>query len=223
MDHPRIRGEHQVLAVFGDAFEGSSPHTRGAPCSLYPWVAQGRIIPAYAGSTSTSTWRAWISSDHPRIRGEHPIPVSQNYRIGRIIPAYAGSTGSSPPAAARKSDHPRIRGEHLAHGEVVVGETGSSPHTRGAHHHPLQRPQSRRIIPAYAGSTLSIHFFLLGSQDHPRIRGEHMLLPIVTKVVGGSSPHTRGALNGANIGYKARRIIPAYAGSTETKRWPARA
>ena len=30
----------------------------------------------------------------------------------------------------------------------------------------------------------------------------------------GSSPHTRGALNGANIGYKARRIIPAYAGST---------
>ena len=30
-DHPRIRGEHQVLTVPGDALEGSSPHTRGAP------------------------------------------------------------------------------------------------------------------------------------------------------------------------------------------------
>ena len=41
-----------------------------------------------------------------------------------------------------------------------------------------------------------------------------MLLPIVTKVTGGSSPHTRGArgLGGALRG--PQRIIPAYAGST---------
>ena len=29
-DHPRIRGEHQILAISGNALEGSSPHTRGA-------------------------------------------------------------------------------------------------------------------------------------------------------------------------------------------------
>ena len=50
-DHPRIRGEHGALPDCGQARQGSSPHTRGAPARRrYPAVPP-RIIPAYAGST----------------------------------------------------------------------------------------------------------------------------------------------------------------------------
>ena len=96
---------------------GSSPHTRGAhPVGFVGGRGLG-IIPAYAGSTTSSFMmedRAW---DHPRIRGEH-MPMARHMRVGhgssphtrgaleklpsamarfRIIPAYAGSTrGASP-------------------------------------------------------------------------------------------------------------------------------
>ena len=70
-DHPRIRGEHAGLVV-GEPFgAGSSPHTRGAhDVSTSCWITSG-IIPAYAGSTRSSTVSGSPSQDHPRIRGEH--------------------------------------------------------------------------------------------------------------------------------------------------------
>ena len=111
-DHPRIRGEH--LAGLGRIIGGvgSSPHTRGAPAPSGPPRGSSRIIPAYAGSTSSSTSHPRRQSDHPRIRGEHIIGSigmvigwgsSPHTRgallltglrriLERIIPAYAGST-----------------------------------------------------------------------------------------------------------------------------------
>ena len=133
-DHPRIRGEHvaprgelaRVLGIIPAyagstgvvgawilGFEGSSPHTRGAPrASPYSLVSV---------------------RDHPRIRGEHSACRFRQSDTTGIIPAYAGSTvlgftnlddhsGSSPhtrgartptrrPPTSRR-DHPRIRGEH---------------------------------------------------------------------------------------------------------------
>ena len=133
-DHPRIRGEHMENAI-------RSPINRG-------------IIPAYAGSTSTcrlstlSIWgssphtrgalyyctsTAFVTQDHPRIRGEHRTLLVVLGRVTGIIPAYAGSTvglngkrllykGSSPHTRGARDgnhardynvrDHPRIRGEH---------------------------------------------------------------------------------------------------------------
>ena len=50
-DHPRIRGEH-FFVTFRDArLLGSSPHTRGALRLGAVLRQEGRIIPAYAGST----------------------------------------------------------------------------------------------------------------------------------------------------------------------------
>ena len=111
-DHPRIRGEHvsALLSAVEDA--GSSPHTRGAPLNLFRALAVCRIIPAYAGSTSTRSRSGSGNGDHPRIRGEHAVfveghlhvPGSSPHTRGarrrrrvksaamRIIPAYAGST-----------------------------------------------------------------------------------------------------------------------------------
>ena len=115
-------------------FEGSSPHTRGAPQSSLPRHA--------------ACW------DHPRIRGEHRGFEVHAFRDLWIIPAYAGSTGfdtanaeamggSSPHTRGAQScsttrtrctrDHPRIRGEHAVVAHWCATQGG--------------------IIPAYAGST----------------------------------------------------------------------
>ena len=70
-DHPRIRGEHVGLLRQVASETGSSPHTRGARSSIAYWILRSGIIPAYAGSTvSTSCWITSVE-DHPRIRGEH--------------------------------------------------------------------------------------------------------------------------------------------------------
>ena len=114
-DHPRIRGEHKP-GKSDDAFDaGSSPHTRGARYSSSRWSIRRGIIPAYAGSTAFAIQSPSMSSDHPRIRGEHGAvgenslrrrgssPHTRGARCGarldrgvrRIIPAYAGSTPPS--------------------------------------------------------------------------------------------------------------------------------
>ena len=174
-DHPRIRGEHDALG--------------------YGMLVALGIIPAYAGSTSSSatTCRCRQGSsphtrgaprtrrpsspcqwDHPRIRGEHHHCHAQKAGEPGIIPAYAGSTRT------RQSSQ--------------AGTPGSSPHTRGAR---------RRI-----------HVLSVVAVDHPRIRGEHIVTcaaidntnGIIPAYAGstaranvlhwravGSSPHTRGA------------------------------
>ena len=112
-DHPRIRGEHGgalgdtkgdvgIIPAYAGSTRaggtprslplGSSPHTRGAPSRSW--------------STRTAT------RDHPRIRGEHGLPIDLRYVPEGIIPAYAGSTHDTR--------------------AVSKGRVGSSPHTRGA-------------------------------------------------------------------------------------------
>ena len=175
---------------------GSSPHTRGAHSRYAADECDSGIIPAYAGST-------W------------PWPLGAHWT--RIIPAYAGSTRYHWRRRGRCRDHPRIRGEHQDGPEIIVVEDGSSPHTRGAQTRLQERPDRRRIIPAYAGSTQVSTRPLAPAWDHPRIRGEHPVPTPSAAGEGGSSPHTRGArLDPAPQGKRAR-IIPAYAGSTNAR------
>ena len=213
-DHPRIRGEHGIVDFSITAGGGSSPHTRGAlsPCRIHH--AETRIIPAYAGSTSTPTGPAPRGQDHPRIRGEHlnsgaahrvaqgSSPHTRGARPGRvhrprslrIIPAYAGSTPPRIPQAEGIRDHPRIRGEHKFSVTTWGWTWGSSPHTRGA---PAMNVWKAAFSP-----------------DHPRIRGEHRTPCRLSRLDAGSSPHTRGAPGRSSPKRPRWRIIPAYAGST---------
>ena len=212
-DHPRIRGEHLADDVRFNVDGGSSPHTRGAP-GRRRQVQRGRgIIPAYAGSTCRSVSGTKTLTDHPRIRGEHDmVPLSVHFFLGSsphtrgapdrgphesirdgIIPAYAGSTAATPAAAPPAPNHPRIRGEHVEGAVSSSGGVGSSPHTRGAHTVADPDPQGRRIIPAYAGSTRRYRRSGALTTDHPRIRGEHILMHLLMASTRGSSPHTRGA------------------------------
>ena len=111
-DHPRIRGEHRSIVSHPTGKGGSSPHTRGARELRRHLGFDPRIIPAYAGSTTSTREHAEMVRDHPRIRGEHGAtweirdrsPSSSPHTRGarnllhgniggaKIIPAYAGST-----------------------------------------------------------------------------------------------------------------------------------
>ena len=254
-DHPRIRGEHPSTSgqIGGDA--GSSPHTRGAHGDLDRQGRSRRIIPAYAGSTEMAPpmlpWSRGSSphtrgarrpsargrrrrTDHPRIRGEHstsgdalcmkvgssphtrgaPWRASACRSGARIIPAYAGSTCLRGVIGPAGRDHPRIRGEHKGFPCLTYPTLGSSPHTRGARPPRESGRHPPRIIPAYAGSTSVACRSRALHEDHPRIRGEHILRASIALAVRGSSPHTRGAHLSAPPLLPACRIIPAYAGST---------
>ena len=172
-DHPRIRGEHLHFLTSIPSKSGSSPHTRGAPRHREKSEDMSRIIPAYAGSTVRAASGVCPSSDHPRIRGEHPAgplpagqaagssPHTRGARSARsrpslgpgIIPAYAGSTKKPNPSQPARGDHPRIRGEHGGPADGLHAGPGSSPHTRGARLIVPAAYTGLRIIPAYAGST----------------------------------------------------------------------
>ena len=213
-DHPRIRGEHERLRCDTHSNTGSSPHTRGARRRSRAARRASRIIPAYAGSTSSRAGPSRGYRDHPRIRGEHGTGLSPPTLVPGIIPAYAGSTTSPNARACPPRDHPRIRGEHVLQLGADERGHGSSPHTRGAQPRQTHGPALQGIIPAYAGSTFFSWVPMSVAMDHPRIRGEHAAWVAWVVNWPGSSPHTRGAQPRQTHGPALQGIIPAYAGST---------
>ena len=112
--------------------------------------------------------------DHPRIRGEHCEDTRHAAEIGGSSPHTRGAPWNTPNASISETDHPRIRGEHALCSGISGQATGSSPHTRGARLRLPDVDPGRGIIPAYAGSTLSLPYTLTVEADHPRIRGEHV-------------------------------------------------
>ena len=110
-----------------------------------------------------------------------------------------------------------MRGEHRVKKQGGKPEKGSSPHARGA----LQREnvveKQLGIIPACAGSTMTLGTPMVGVGDHPRMRGEHTACTAPSLTRGGSSPHARGALCPLCGWGTLPGIIPACAGSTSCR------
>ena len=75
-DHPRGCGEHWISFRTLFRLPGSSPRMRGAPMGCECGRIRRRIIPADAGSTSTSMIRPRLIGDHPRGCGEHRCACS---------------------------------------------------------------------------------------------------------------------------------------------------
>ena len=172
-DHPRVCGEHSHSTQNAAMGTGSSPRMRGTQHARFDVSCRHGIIPAYAGNTGLIRGPRHHRRDHPRVCGEHAVPVTcndpslgssprmrgtralQTRRMGAvgIIPAYAGNTGGSPTARSPRRDHPRVCGEHfrpLADMSIIAG---SSPRMRGT---PRSSPTAMAkdgIIPAYAGNT----------------------------------------------------------------------
>ena len=112
-------------------------------------------------------------------------------------------------------DHPRLRGVDRRRSGSRHGCAGSSPLTRGRLELQPIHARRARIIPAYAGSTLTIVHAPDVTWDHPRLRGVDLPKSAIARSSNGSSPLTRGRLrSSSDIGARPR-IIPAYAGSTQ--------
>ena len=173
-DHPRMCGEHWMLALTVDGEEGSSPHVRGARVDFLPDQLEVGIIPACAGSTCAVSCPLPSVRDHPRMCGEHAWfeacrveleGSSPHVRGARSLPAMPCGVRGIIPACA--------------------GSTGWGP---------SPSPPSG-IIPACAGSTADWNHGGHCQRDHPRMCGEHILKLPAGLEAAGSSPHVRGAPN----------------------------
>ena len=233
-DHPRMRGEHigQDLGISIDG--GSSPHARGT-LKLSAGVHQASgIIPACAGNTVRYSFGLPDEWDHPRMRREHIDLAASSSRtagssphargtlqcIGRsrcgvgIIPACAGNTLICIAIRRNCWDHPRMRGEHSPIRFKMFSSSGSSPHARGTPFIFSPPSDENGIIPACAGNTCTCGCMIFAIRDHPRMRGEHSLMPRMKRITLGSSPHARGTLCRVLFSRVLHGIIPACAGNT---------
>ena len=70
-DHPRLRGEHNILEYDSFFERGSPPPTRGTLFNFIKFLLFSGITPAYAGNTGTIKIEDIKHGDHPRLRGEH--------------------------------------------------------------------------------------------------------------------------------------------------------
>ena len=174
------------------------------------------------------------SSVHPRPRGEHPCRSSRNSSScgssppargtpspagpggsqHRFIPARAGNTRRPSSPTAPPTVHPRPRGEHRMDRGQVMKRIGSSPPARGTRDPACECRVKSRFIPARAGNTARRSNPRASAAVHPRPRGEHIDLLLLTCSLIGSSPPARGTRQIHQRGLWHRRFIPARAGNT---------
>ena len=112
----------------------------------------------------------------------------------RITPAYAGNT-------------------HLRN-NLNRGYRGSPPPTRGTQLATQKFIKAYGITPAYAGNTSCLHSVTVKYEDHPRLRGEHLLQRPNRLQCQGSPPPTRGTHDVNSLYPYVMGITPAYAGNT---------
>ena len=184
--HPRSRGENARLGATAQKRVGSSPLTRGKPCSGGASTGTWGLIPAHAGKTRRLGSEGAFLPAHPRSRGENRLyaltrsphsgssPLTRGKlraclcRVSflRLIPAHAGKTeyadASRPPGGA----HPRSRGENPTDAAIHSSVRGSSPLTRGKHQVGVLDVSHSRLIPAHAGKTLpDLRFYCADRSD----------------------------------------------------------
>ena len=70
-DHPRTRGEYNLVESINRNREGSPPHTRGILAMALLFAPIAGITPAHAGNTAAGSAAAAAAGDHPRTRGEY--------------------------------------------------------------------------------------------------------------------------------------------------------
>ena len=197
-----------------------------------------RLIPAHAGKTGDRFNLSGVGEAHPRSRGENASrdahsseptgssPLTRGKRErrrdpiagARLIPAHAGKTVSCLRGCRPQRAHPRSRGENDPGGLRPRGIGGSSPLTRGKHEKSYPVPLVPWLIPAHAGKTGLAAAVDRLRAAHPRSRGENQSTRRPALLQRGSSPLTRGKPRLLQAGGLLRRLIPAHAGKTDSRR-----
>ena len=183
--------DHSRLERRGDF--GSSPRVQGASRESVSGALHCGLIPACAGSmtrysASTSTLQA-----HPRVCREHVRETSTRICQGGSSPRVQGASVAIVVRMRSSMAHPRVCREHQNYTMKTMKRSGSSPRVQGAfdQHPPL--PRLRRLIPACAGSILSILKWERTDQAHPRVCREHVPCCASSSSCSGSSPRVQGA------------------------------
>ena len=241
--HPRSRGEHWPLTLWGRCLRGSSPLARGTFHQQTDAPRALRLIPARAGNMTVRSVRCASMKAHPRSRGEHvhvtstskllsgSSPLARGTYHGcdldglnrRLIPARAGNMSLVARSRMPATAHPRSRGEHVAVTTLTLGAAGSSPLARGTYIEVTPPHPAVRLIPARAGNMRrALHHGRLPSA-HPRSRGEHRSVSVACACMSGSSPLARGTSTDKNGLRRYSRLIPARAGNIpQTSAWSLR-
>ena len=205
-------GEHASTSCPRRSPRGSSPRGRGTPLVQGDGVVSNRFIPAWAGNTPRGQGIPEVIAVHPRVGGEHSLPLTSRessvgssprgrgtlcptarlWPVPRFIPAWAGNTHFLFSRALRTPVHPRVGGEHGRCGSSSTGENGSSPRGRGTRFGDASTSVAPRFIPAWAGNTYLPAGPVPRPPVHPRVGGEHTHEADQADPQHGSSPRGRG-------------------------------
>ena len=194
---------------------GSSPLTRGKQRRGCRVVPGDGLIPAHAGTTTTSSSAFSPTRAYPHSRGEnHPSHQATATRMGSspltrgklrprglegghygLIPTHAGKTPCLASSPASWWAHPHSRGENWFPRLSAARSAGSSPLTRGKRDVRPGEGGRGRLIPTHAGKTPACSCSRRSVRAHPHSRGENTMHVAIVGFVPGSSPLTRGKLH----------------------------
>ena len=238
--HPRVGGEHEADPGRVPYDDGSSPRGRGTPGLWGQSARRRRVIPAWAGNTSTGRTPGPGSAGHPRVGGEHQTGCRYAHSVNgssprgrgtqvlaerlhgglRVIPAWAGNTRPPPARRKKRPGHPRVGGEHISLPLYHPRRLGSSPRGRGTRRRLHGFAPPKRVIPAWAGNTVRPKARDAMLPGHPRVGGEHSGRITSLRAASGSSPRGRGTRLDQIDDPDGLRVIPAWAGNTTRTRRP---
>ena len=192
------------------------------------------LIPAWAGKTRAIRCPRGRRAAHPRVGGENVSerrPASARmgssprgrgkrhvrphvFVVERLIPAWAGKTSSPSHVRPGRPAHPRVGGENPNSTGTACGASGSSPRGRGKPLDAVSLARPARLIPAWAGKTVSRPTIRYPDSAHPRVGGENIKSMFSSVQSTGSSPRGRGKPTVAPVHHASGRLIPAWAGKT---------
>ena len=175
---------------------------------------------------------------HPRVGGEnHGLTQLQDAALGssprgrgklhlqirveqgeRLIPAWAGKTAARGQSKPAYGAHPRVGGENCGASLGSGALLGSSPRGRGKPERTTNATKAAGLIPAWAGKTAPHVEHRGRSWAHPRVGGENTGPRFRHARIRGSSPRGRGKRQVLERRRQARRLIPAWAGKTQSGR-----
>ena len=113
-----------------------------------------------------------IGGSSPRGRGKRSQLIRALQARG-LIPAWAGKTPRKPPEPTPPPAHPRVGGENVIVACASRSWPGSSPRGRGKPGDGSENWFLRRLIPAWAGKTITGALGVIQGMAHPRVGGEN--------------------------------------------------
>ncbi len=159
----------------------------------------------------------WPANGHPgsspRGRGKHHGGIPTRGGAG-LIPAWAGKTSGYWIDRRQARAHPRVGGENQTPAGNYPRGWGSSPRGRGKHVGARVLTEVQRLIPAWAGKTVTLDADAASETAHPRVGGENRSRALRRTHSRGSSPRGRGKQFHDLRHTGLTRLIPAWAGKT---------